>query len=137
MPMELVADHDDLRCKMRDFTHLMMVDPPDMKEVMRRRIDFSRTFSAHMSHEDKAITALRSGPCRIGQGVAIEHGARIRSLFLRYSDHIKHWAPAQMTRDWTGYRSGVSALQNGLYDLMDWEEDHIFPHLTETSRHAA
>ncbi len=137
MPVELMADHDDLRAKMREFAQLMMIDPPDRDDIMRRRISFSKVFREHMAREDAVTTPLRRQPCTMAQAAAVEHGAKVRALFLTYSDHIKHWTPAEMVRDWIGYRAAVLGLQNGLYDLMDWEEANLFHHLDGASHRAA
>ncbi len=137
MPVELKADHDDLRAQMREFSQLMMIDPPDRADIMRRRIAFSKRFRDHMSREDVATATLRYQNNGLAKAVAAEHGAKFRALFLRYSDHIKQWTPAEMGRDWAGYRAAVLGLQNGLYDLMDWEEENLFQHLEGPARYAA
>lgn len=135
--MELVADHDDLRSKMREFAQTMAMDSPDMDDVMRRRIAFSRAFRHHMAHEELAVSQLRTRTCPAARGAAREHGAMIRALFLRYSDHVKQWTPAELARDWAGYCSAVLTLQDRLYDLMEWEEDNLFRLLDQPARHAA
>lgn len=137
MPVELTSDHDDLRRQMREFSQLMMIDPPDKEDLMRRRIAFSKMFRDHMCREDEATTSIRrtgSGPA---QAAAVEHSALVRALFLRYSEHIKQWTPATMSADWRGYGRAVIALQNGLYELMDWEESNLFHHLDAPTRFAA
>jgi len=66
-----------------------------------------------------------------------EHGRAIVALFLRYSDHIKQWTPAQIDADWVGYRTAVLALQDGLRERMAWEEKHLHPLLASDVRKAA
>lgn len=137
MALDLVADHDDLRRMMREFAHLMTMDPPDRDDIMRRRIAFSRMFREHMSREDSAATPLRRQNVNPAQAAAVEHAVLLRTLFLRYSDHIKQWTPGQIERDWGGYRSAVLAQQDSLYELMDWEEANLFCHLSGRTRYAA
>jgi hypothetical protein len=59
------------------------------------------------------------------------------ALFLRYSDHIKQWTPAQIMADWDGYRRGTLGLQDMLYDHMEWEEAHLHPLIEGRVRRAA
>lgn len=139
MHMELTQGHDDLRGMMRDFAHLMLTATvDDMPEVARRRIRFSQLFRAHMGQEDAMVITLRRRPLTPqADGVLRDHSRAMVALFLRYSDHIKYWTPAQISRDWRGYRDAVLTLQNGLYDRMEWEETHLHPLFTGPSLRAA
>ncbi|MFZ2997120.1 hypothetical protein [Sphingobium sp.] len=125
----LTQGHDDLRVSMRDFAHVMQTaSMADMPVIARLRIAFSRLFSDHMGQENAIIEALRRGPLTPqADAILREHSRAIVALFLRYSDHIKYWTPAQIGRDWPGYRDAVLALQDGLYERMEWEEEHLHP----------
>nr|WP_254913724.1 hypothetical protein [Sphingobium sp. Z007] len=137
--MELKQDHDALRGMMREFAHVMRAHGPEaLPDITRRRIAFSQLFRDHMGREDAMVVALRAGPMAVqADPVAREHSRAIVALFLRYSDHIKHWTPAQIERDWQGYRDAVLALQQGLLDRMAWEERHLHPLMAEAPRRAA
>jgi hypothetical protein len=139
MHIELTQGHDDLRAAMRDFAHILQsATVQDMPEVARRRTRFSQLFRDHMGQEDAMITTLRRGPLTPqADGVLRDHSRAMVTLFLRYSDHIKYWTPTQIGQDWRGYRDAVLILQNGLYDRMEWEEDHLHPLFTGPSLRAA
>jgi hypothetical protein len=139
MHMELAREHDGLRALMRDFRHLMdRARPQDMPEVARLRIAFSQSFRAHLAQEDTLVRDMqRRSPAAETQQVVRAHGRAMTALFLRYSDHIKTWTPAQIAADWAGYRRAVIDLQNGLYERMEWEEAHLHPLLAPPARRAA
>lgn len=139
MHMELTQAHDDLRAAMRDFAHIMQAaNADDMPEVARRRTRFSQLFREHMGQEDAMVSALRRSPLApSADKVLRDHGRAMVALFLSYSDHIKLWTPAQIAQDWPGYRNAVLTLQNGLYDRMEWEEQHLHPLFTGPSLRAA
>ena len=139
MMTDLRHDHDGLRRMMQDFALMMRsARPEDMLEVTRRRIAFSQAFREHMAREDRMVQQLRKGPLSPEAGQALRgHGRAIVALFLRYSDHIKIWTPAQIETDWAGYRTAVLGLQDGLRERMAWEEQHLHPLLTPEVRIAA
>lgn len=129
MVLELTRDHDGLRIAMRTFAQAMhRADAADMSEIARRRIAFSQLFRDHMAREDSFVQQLRRlPPSARAADIVNEHGAAIRALFLRYSDHIKYWSPAQISADWPGYRAAVLALQASLHERMIWEERNLHP----------
>lgn len=139
MHIELTQGHDALRILMRDFAHVMQtacVD--DMPTITRLRVAFSRLFSDHMGQENATIETLRRGPMTPQvDGILRDHSRAIVALFLRYSDHIKYWTPALIGQDWPGYRDAVLALQDGLYERMEWEEEHLHPLFDRPYRRAA
>lgn len=139
MLTELKQDHDALRGIMRDFTHIMRTQGPEaLPDIARRRIAFSHLFRDHMGREDAMVVALRAGPMAAqADPIAREHSRAMVALFLRYSDHIKSWTPAQIERNWSGYRDAVLDLQQGLLDRMLWEERHLHPLMAEAPRRAA
>lgn len=139
MHRELAQAHDGLRMSMRHFAHVMQAARlEDMAAVARLRTSFAQMFREHMAQEDGMITALRRNPVTPRTDrVLREHSRAIVALFLRYSDHIKYWTPAQIGRDWPGYRRAVIALQDGLYERMEWEEDHLHPLLSGPASYAA
>lgn len=139
MHIELTQGHDDLRRMMRDFAHLMLsATVDDMSEVARRRTRFSQLYRDHMGQEDAMVTALRRRPLAPeADRILRDHSRAMVALFLRYSDHIKYWTPAQIGQDWPGYRQAVLALQNGLYERMEWEEAHLHPLFTGPTLRAA
>lgn len=126
MTLELTRDHDSLRIAMRSFAQAMnRANTADMSEIARRRIAFSQLFRDHMGREDSMVQQLRRlPPSSRAADVIDEHGAAIRALFLRYSDHIKYWNPAQISADWSGYRAAVLA---SLHERMIWEERNLHP----------
>ncbi|WP_298398451.1 hemerythrin domain-containing protein [Sphingobium sp.] len=139
MQMELAQDHDGLRKMMRDFAHAMeSARVEDMSDIARRRIAFSQLFREHMAREDAMVQNLRRGamPPQADR-IIRDHSRAMVALFLRYSDHIKYWTPAQIAADWPGYRVAVLDLQNGLHDRMEWEEANLHPLLIDTPRKAA
>lgn len=129
MNEKLTQGHDDLRVLMRDFAHIMQTASiDDMPLIARLRIAFSRSFSDHMGRENATIDALRRGPLTPhADGILRDHRQAIVALFLRYSEHIKYWTPAQIGQDWPDYRRAVLALQGQLYERMEWEEKHLHP----------
>ncbi|KQN09418.1 hypothetical protein ASE85_00060 [Sphingobium sp. Leaf26] len=139
MHMELTQGHNDLRVAMRDFAYIMQAaNADDLPEVARRRIRFSQLFREHMGQEDAMVTALRRRSLTPqADSIVRDHGRAVVALFLRYSDHIKYWTPAQIGQDWPGYRDAVLVLQNALYDRMEWEEQHLHPLFTGPSLRAA
>jgi predicted membrane chloride channel (bestrophin family) len=139
MHMELARDHDGLRGLMREFRALMdRARPEDMPEVARLRIAFSQSFRAHLAQEDAHVRDMQRWPqAAETQQIVRAHGRAMTALFLRYSDHIKAWTPAQIAADWAGYRQAVIALQNSLYERMEWEEAHLHPLLGGPVRRAA
>lgn len=114
---------------MREYAALMPVErPADLQDLLGPRVAFSQRFRTHMGREDGLERLVRtSGIDMAGEQVVREHRNRIMALFLRYSNHIKHWAPAQIERDWPGYRRDVLDLQKTLTTLMDWEERNLHP----------
>ncbi|BBD97518.1 hypothetical protein SAMIE_1010190 [Sphingobium amiense] len=136
MKHQLAQDHGALRTIMRDFVQAL--DRRDMPDIARRRIEFSQLFRSHMAREDAAVNAMRRSetPTRDLQ-TACEHGRAVVSLFLRYSEHLKRWTPAQVEEDWAGYRRAVIELQNALMDRMAWEEAHLHPLLPRAGDRAA
>ncbi len=139
MMMDLRHDHDGLRRQMQEFAQLMAgAGPKDMPDIARRRIAFAQAFREHMGREDAVVQQLRRRPLTPEANQALrEHGRAIVALFLRYSDHIKQWTPAQIDGDWSGYRTAVLALQDGLRERMAWEEKHLHPLLAGEARKAA
>jgi hypothetical protein len=139
MQMILTQGHDDLRAAMRDFAHVLQAaNADDMPEVARRRTRFSQLFREHMGQEDAMVSALRQKPLPPhADAILRDHSRAMVALFLSYSDHIKLWTPAQIAQDWSGYRHAVLTLQNGLYDRMEWEEQHLHPLFTGPSLRAA
>ncbi|NWK95672.1 hypothetical protein DM806_08295 [Sphingobium lactosutens] len=139
MVMVLRQDHDGLRLLMREFAQLLAVASiRDMPDLARRRIAFSQAFREHMGREDAMVRDLgRRSPTPQATGVVREHGRAMVALFLRYSDHVKDWAPAQINADLAGYRNAVRALQNGFHDRMAWEEQHLHPLLEGPTLRAA
>ncbi|MEC3949185.1 hypothetical protein [Sphingobium sp. HWE2-09] len=139
MSTELQQDHDGLRRIMREFAHMMRTKGPEaMPDITRMRIAFSQLFREHMGREDGMIGIMRSGPAAVqGDPVAREHSRAMVALFLRYSDHIKSWTPAQIEADWHGYRDAVLQLQQDLFSRMEWEERYLHPLITEHPRRAA
>lgn len=139
MMMDLRRDHDGLRRIMHDFALMMHSGQlKDMPDVARRRIAFSQGFREHMAREDAMVQTLRKRPLLPEASQALrEHGRAIVALFLRYSDHIKIWTPAQIEADWAGYLAAVLELQEGLRDRMAWEERHLHPLLMPKDRIAA
>lgn len=139
MVMGLRQDHDGLRLLMREFAQLLAVaGMKDMPDLARRRIAFSQAFREHMGREDAMVRDLVRRPLTPqATGIVREHGRAMVALFLRYSDHVKDWTPAQIAADWSGYRNAVLDLQNGLYDRMDWEEQHLHPLLEGPTLRAA
>lgn len=139
MTMDLRRDHDGLRRMMQDFALMMnSAQLQDMPDVARRRIAFSQGFREHMAREEAMVQQLRKRPLAPETSQALrEHGRAIVALFLRYSDHIKIWTPAQIKADWPGYRRAVLDLQEGLRDRLGWEERHLHPLLMPTDRVAA
>ncbi|WP_093018358.1 hypothetical protein [Sphingobium sp. YR768] len=139
MHMELAQDHDGLRRMMRDFAHAMeSARAEDMPDIARRRIAFSQLFREHMAREDAMVQDLRRNPMTPHADQVVRTSSRAMvALFLRYSDHIKYWTPAQIAADWPGYRAAVLELQNGLYDRMEWEEAHLHPLFAGRVRKAA
>ncbi|WP_236616839.1 hypothetical protein [Sphingobium lactosutens] len=139
MMTDLRHDHDGLRRMMQDFALMMRsAGPEDMPEVTQRRIAFSQAFREHMAREDRMVQQLRKGLLSPEAAQVLrEHGRAIVALFLRYSDHIKIWTPAQIEADWVGYRTAVLGLQDGLRERMAWEEQHLHPLMTPQTRIAA
>ena len=139
MHMELTQGHDDLRVAMRNFAHVMQTARvEDMPAVARLRTAFSQLFREHMAQEDGMIASLRRNPVAPQTDrILRDHSRAIVALFLRYSDHIKYWTPAQIANDWSGYRHAVLILQNGLHERMEWEEDHLHPLFSGPSLRAA
>ncbi|MFC3441277.1 hypothetical protein ACFOKF_08710 [Sphingobium rhizovicinum] len=139
MQMILAQDHDGLRKMMRNFAHAMEnARVEDMPDIARRRIGFSQLFREHMAREDAMVRDVRRGAMAPqADRIFRDHSRAIVALFLRYSDHIKYWTPAQIAADWPGYRQGVLALQNGLYDQMEWEEANLHPLLQGPAQRAA
>ena len=91
-----------------------------------------------MGREDARALDLRNGrQAAQADPVLREHGRAIRILFLRYSDHIKQWTPAQIMADWGNYKRATLALQDMLYDHMEWEEAHLHPLIEGRVRRAA
>lgn len=136
MNHQLAQDHDGLRTIMRDF--ITALDRRDMADIARRRIAFSQLFRSHMAREDDAVSMLRQSrnPSR-DLPVAFEQSRAIVSLFLRYSDHVKHWTPAAVEANWTGYRHAVAQLQEALFERMAWEEAQLHPLLPHAEGLAA
>ncbi|MEC3911048.1 hypothetical protein U5A82_11380 [Sphingobium sp. CR2-8] len=129
MHRKLTQEHDDLRVAMRNFAYVMRTAcNDDIPSIARLRIDFSQMFRAHMAQEDAMVTALRHSAIspQIDRTLR-DHSRGVVALFLRYSDHIKYWTPVQIGKDWPGYRDAVLSLQNGLYERMEWEEQHLHP----------
>ena len=139
MTIILKQDHDALRAMMHDFAHVLRTRGSDaLPDIARRRISFSQLFRQHMGREDARALDLRNGrQAAQADPVLREHGRAIRILFLRYSDHIKQWTPAQIDADCAGYRTAVLALQDGLRERMAWEEKHLHPLLAGEARKAA
>lgn len=138
MPTELIEDHHVLRGMMRDFASMMDDDVRDMALLTRWRIRFAQLFRDHMGREDMLARGLRQGPLAMEvEPVVHQHGRTMVALFLRYSDHIKQWTPAQIMADWDGYRRGTLRLQDMLYDHMEWEEAHLHPLIEGRVRRAA
>nr|WP_269076429.1 hemerythrin domain-containing protein [Sphingobium cupriresistens] len=139
MLMQLTRDHDALRGMMGEFAHIMRTRGPEaLPDIARRRIAFSQLFRDHMGREDALVVALRSGSTAAqADSVMRDHSRAMVALFLRYSDHIKDWTPAQITQDWHGYRDAVLELQQGLLDRMTWEERHLHPLMVDAPRRAA
>jgi hypothetical protein len=139
MKYDLARDHDDLRVTMREFAQLLQRSSvEDMPEIARRRIVFSQLFREHMGREDAVVRG--AGPALMtpeATKAVREHGRAMVALFLRYSDHIKCWTPAQIVNDWQGYRDAVLALQDALYERMEWEEAHLHPFFATMPRKAA
>lgn len=126
--MQLTQDHDQLRQAMQVFAKEMQMDKPDLPLITRLRISFSSLFRQHMQREDALITALAKQPSDTVTAQIIEtHRSAMRDLFLRYSTHIKTWAPEQIASDWAGYSRDVLDLQRRLKDCMVWEERMLYP----------
>lgn len=139
MTEELAQGHDALRVAMRDFARIMdRSGPEDMPVIAQKRIAFSQLYRDHMAKEDAAVRGLTrpSLPMEAEQAVR-DHGRAIVTLFLRYSEHLKHWTPAMIAQDWTGYRAAVKQLQDSLHERMAWEEKHLHPIFARPSRRAA
>ncbi|HUD95189.1 hypothetical protein [Sphingobium sp.] len=139
MVMGLRQDHDGLRLLMREFAQILHGAGADgMVELARRRIAFSQAFREHMGREDAMVRVLSRHPMTSSATQVVrDHGRAMVALFLRYSDHVKDWSPAQIQADWAGYRDAVLILQNGLYDRMEWEEQHLHPLLEGPTLRAA
>ncbi|WP_420144872.1 hypothetical protein [Sphingobium sp.] len=139
MHTELAQAHDGLRMAMRNFAHVMQTARvEDMAMVARLRTAFSQLFREHMAQEDGMIASLRRTPVTPETDrILREHSRAMVALFLRYSDHIEYWTPAQIAQDWPGYRTAVLSLQNGLHERMEWEEDHLHPLFTAPTLRAA
>lgn len=139
MSTELKQDHDVLRGMMQAFAHVMRTQGVEaMPDIARRRIAFSQQFREHMGREDALVVALRTRPTDAQTDMVLrDHGRAMVALFLRYSDHIKYWTPAQIALDWHGYRDAVLDLQEGLFERMAWEERHLHPLMTTQLPRAA
>ncbi|MCP1468850.1 hypothetical protein J3E64_000517 [Sphingobium sp. OAS761] len=129
MHVELMRDHDGLRVLMREFAQAMdRAGSDEVAQISRLRVQFSQRFREHMGREDAYVRALRGRMLPPSTDKLIRHHNRaLVALFLRYSDHIKYWTSAQIVADWQEYRLAVLALQDGLYDKMEWEEAYLHP----------
>lgn len=139
MTRTLARDHDDLRAAMHDYAAILRGPAAEgLAAIMPRRIRFSQIFREHMGREDGEVEALAN---RLRDPAAMkvvrDHRRALVALFLRYSDHVKQWTPAEIARDWAGYRDGVLALQEGLHDRMAWEEAELHPLIVATGHRAA
>ncbi|MFD1105687.1 hypothetical protein [Sphingobium olei] len=139
MITELTQGHADLRVLMLDFARAMEgASPDDMPTLAQKRIAFSQLFRDHMAREEAMTSALpRADLPPEQEQVVRDHHRGIVALFLRYSEHVKCWTPAQIATDWPTYRKAVLALQDELRERMAWEEAHLHPLLGKDRRIAA
>lgn len=124
-PTDALRDnHDRLRAIMRDYAAVLAARPADIRAaLLRRRVDFSQIFSAHIPAERSAARAVL-----LPQTVrAAEH--EILALFRDYSAHIRAWTPARIEVEWPAYVAAVLSLQARLQRRFDWAERELFPRL--------
>lgn len=136
MITELTQGHAELRTLMLDFARGMDdAGPENMPRLAQKRIAFSQLFRDHMAREDALTRSLPRATLPPEQEQVVRtHSRGVVALFLRYSDHVKHWNPAQIAADWSTYRLAVLALQDELRERMAWEESHLHPLLNTKQR---
>lgn len=127
------AEHDRLRAMIDDYLDLLRGDtPPDINEIMKRRLAFSNAFLSHVASEGPAFAALRTGdPNHPADRLLDEHACRMREIMPGYSALIQNWTPARILAEWPVYCGEVQAQVKRYYAFTAWQEMAVLPLLDQ------
>lgn len=126
----LVDAHHCIRQAIEEFNLFLDNDGSEAADdLMRRRTEFTSFFKDHISLDHELVQRMAaSGDPRI-QPIAKAYSERFGKLYLDYNSHTRFWQPERVRNDPGGFKIAARALQQRLFDLMEWEEKEMVPAL--------
>ena len=123
------AEHDRLRVLIDGYLDLLREEvPPDINEIMKRRLAFSNAGLAHLASQGPVFAALRTGdPAHPADRVVDQHEARVREIMSGYSALVQNWTPARIVAEWPAYCREVQGMVKRYHAFISWEEAAVLP----------
>lgn len=124
---QMIEDHDQIRATAATLRELLVGDGmPIGRWFATARWTLTRHVLRHLATEEVVLRGYANAP----PGATTARG----SFEQRFRQHVSHWTPDRIDREWPRYCREMMAILNALDRRMTFEEQEIYPKLGTASR---
>jgi len=129
---QLMEDHDQIRDTAATLRAFLIEDGmPIGRWFATARWTLTRHLLRHLATEEVVLRghggAAQTASATVARGSFAQH----------YRQHVCHWTPERIDREWPRYRQELGAILNTLDRRMTFEEREIYPKLSRPGAIAA